>query len=123
MRKLIIRVGEVALSAEALDTPTGQAVLAALPFTSSAMTWGEEVYFTCPISVPREAGARELVEAGELAYWPDGEALAIGFGETPISAPGEIRLAAKCNIWGRALDDLTILRTVRAGDLVEVVRT
>jgi hypothetical protein len=120
MPKLIIRVGAIALTCETLDTPTGRAVLEALPFTSAAMTWGDEVYFNCPVSMAREADAREVVEAGELAYWPDGEALAIGFGETPISAPGEIRLAAKCNIWGRALDDVTLLKQAKQGDPVEV---
>ncbi len=122
MRKLKLTVGGIELACELFETATADAIWTALPFSSSAMTWGDEVYFTIPVAMPREDGARALVEAGELAYWPDGKALAIGFGQTPISAPGEIRLASDCNIWGRALSDVTVLARVCAGDPIEVSR-
>ena len=38
------------------ETPTSSALLGALPIVSTARTWGEEVYFDTPVSVPREAG-------------------------------------------------------------------
>jgi hypothetical protein len=120
MAKLEITVGGVPLLVEVFDTPTGRAVLAAAPFDSQARTWGEEVYFSTPVRVAREADARALVEAGELAFWVEGDAIAIGFGRTPISRGDEIRLAAPTNIWGRTEDDVRRLKAVRDGDPIAV---
>ncbi len=120
MAKLEITAGEVSLRVEVFDTLTGRAVLAAAPFESRANTWGEEVYFSTPVRVAREADARALVEAGELAFWVEGDAIAIGFGPTPISTGDEIRLAAPTNIWGRTADDVRRLEAVRDGDPVAV---
>ena len=122
MRKIKITAGSVELPAELLDTPTADAIWAALPITSSANTWGDEVYFSVPVDLPREADAKDVVEAGELAFWVEGSSIAIGFGATPISRGDEIRLAARTNIWGRALADVRQLRVVRSGDPISVLR-
>jgi len=115
MRELKISVGEVEIRVELFDTPTADAILANVPFESRASIWGEEVYFATPVSVPAEPDARTVVEAGEMAFWLDGDSIAIGFGPTPIAQGDEIRLASPANIWGRALDDVRLLASVRAG--------
>jgi hypothetical protein len=120
MAKLEITAGDVSLRVEVFDTPTGRAVLASAPFDARAHTWGEEVYFSTPVRVAREADARALVQAGELAFWVEGDAIAIGFGPTPISTGDEIRLAAPTNIWGRTAGDVRRLEAVRDGDPVAV---
>ena len=112
--------GAVVIRCECFETPTAKALLAAAPFASKAETWGDEVYFTTPVSVPREKDARVVVTAGEIAFWIDGDAIAIGFGPTPISKGDEIRLASPCNIWGRALDDVKALKRAKAGAAITV---
>ena len=120
MRKLRMLIGSVEIDAEVFDTPTGDAIYAALPFESSANTWGDEVYFSTPVSPAREADAKDVVEAGELAFWVEGSSIAIGFGRTPISHDDEIRLAAPTNIWGRALNDVGVLTAIRDGAPIRV---
>ena len=120
MRKIRFDFGSVVLEAELLPTSTAEAIWRALPIKGTVLRWGEEVYFSTPVDVDREPGARALVEAGEIAYWPDGNAIAIGFGWTPISSPGEIRLATPCNIWAKAAQDVRRLSGVPAGAQVAV---
>ena len=120
MTRIRFDFGTLTLDAELLDTPTARAIEAALPIASSALTWGEEVYFEVPVKAAREADARAVVIPGEIAYWPDGHAIALGFGRTPISQGDETRLASPCNIFARALGDVKALAKVRAGAKVRV---
>lgn len=120
MARIRFDFGSLTLDAELLDSPTAKAIMAALPFSASAMTWGEEVYFDVPVRVKRESDARAVVTPGEVAYWPEGPAIALGFGRTPISKGDECRLASPCNIFGRVLGDVKQLAKVKAGTKIKV---
>jgi len=112
--------GAIRLEAELLDTPTAKAIAGTLPISSAVLTWGEEVYFDVPLNVVREPDARAVITPGEIAYWPQGPAIAIGFGRTPISKGDETRLASPCNVFARALSSVKVLSKVKTGTKVEV---
>ena len=120
MKTVKMTIGPVVITARLRDTPTAAAITAALPFTSTASTWGEEVYFATPVAVGREAEARAVVDPGEIAYWPDGDSIAIGFGRTPVSRGDECRLASPCNVWADAVEDVRTLAAVRPGARITV---
>lgn len=120
MREVLIRSGEVAIRARLLDTPTADRIWDILPIHADARTWGEEIYFLAPVTNPAEPGAKDVIEAGEIAFWPEGGAITIGFGPTPISRKGEIRLVSNCNIWAHALDDVRQLRGVHPGENITI---
>ena len=122
MRKLKMTIGGVVLEAELLKTPTADALWEAAPFSAKANTWGEEVYFSTPVQMGQEPDARDVMQPGDLAFWPPGSAIAIGFGPTPVSKGNEIRLASPSNVWGRALGDVRSLAPVRSGAAIKVER-
>jgi uncharacterized protein len=120
MARIRFDFGALTLEAELLDTPTAKAIAAALPLSSSVLTWGEEVYFDVPVEMAREADARAVIVPGEIAYWPQGPAIAIGFGRTPISKGNECRLASPCNVFAKAIGNVKTLGKVKTGTKVAV---
>jgi hypothetical protein len=120
MARIRFDFGVLKLDAELLDTPTARAILAVLPMTSAVLTWGDEVYFDVPVNVAREPDARAVIVPGEIAYWPQGPAIAIGFGRTPISKGDETRLASPCNVFAKALGSVKVLSKVKTGVSVTV---
>ena len=120
MKKIKITSGATELVATLFDTPTATAIYDKLPIESKALTWGEEVYFEVPVKACREANAKDVVQPGEIAFWAEGNCVAIGYGRTPISQGDEIRLAAKTNIWAVTQDDVKKLAAVRPGQKIRI---
>lgn len=99
---------------------TFKKVLNTLPIESTARRWGDEVYFTIPVSAEEE-NPKELVEKGTIAFWPPGSALCIFWGPTPASRkPGEIRPASPVNVIGRVIDDPALFSKVKSGTKIRI---
>ena len=107
--------------AELNDTHTADCIWQALPIKSTVQTWGDEVYFAIPLTLTQE-NAQEVVEIGELGYWPPGKAFCIFFGPTPATMGNEIRPASPVNVFGRVTSDATVFRKVEAGTEIIVAK-
>jgi len=117
-----VSAGDVVVTAVLNGTDTADELWDVLPITGRAQTWGDEIYFSIPVSAEEEADAQETVEMGAVAYWPPGSALCLFWGPTPMSAPGEIRPAAAVNVMGQIDGDPTVLGGVADGAEVVVSR-
>jgi len=120
-RAIRITAGRVAVDARLNDSRTATAIWEALPLEARAQTWGDELYVDVGLALAPEA-PREVVELGELGYWPPGRALCVFFGPTPASRGDEIRPASPVNPVGRVVGDPRVLAQVRAGTRVRIER-
>ena len=120
-RDIMISAGSVTVAATLKDTPTADLIWDALPLEASASTWGEEIYFSIPVQGTEEPD-HEVVELGDLGYWPPGSAFCMFFGRTPMSSGDEIRPASAVNVIGNMSGDIEALKTVPSGATVRIAR-
>ena len=114
---IVITAGSIRLEAELNDTFTAKAISNILPITAAANTWGDEIYFSMPIALELENG-QEVVDLGDLGYWPPGGAFCIFYGLTPASQGDEIRPASAVTIVGKVQGDVTELKQTRVEQVV-----
>ena len=120
-RRIRITAGSVEAEALLSGGKTAKAIWEALPLSAKAETWGDEIYFSIPVSL-KEEEPKDVVELGDLGYWPPGEAFCIFFGPTPSSRGDEIRPASPVNVFGRLVGDPKVFKKVRSGTSVRVAR-
>ncbi len=119
-KKIKIRAGSVEAEAVLNESLTARNIWEALPIEAKANTWGDEIYFAIPVKAPLEKTAQELVEVGDLGYWPSGNAFCIFFGPTPMSRGQEIRPASAVNVIGRVSGDAKVFKKVPSGAKVRL---
>jgi len=120
-RMIRISAGQVSAEAKLNDSRTAQAVWEALPIEAKAETWGDEIYFPIGVKLGEDAPV-EVVEMGDLGYWPPGHAFCIFFGKTPASRGEEIRPASPVNVLGRIASHPEVFKRVRAGARIVIER-
>jgi len=123
VRKIIIKTsaaGEVSAELyEDRNRKTGDAIWNALPIEARANRWGEEVYFSTGVKIGEE-DSQEVVQVGEIGYWPPGKAFCIFFGRTPASTDDKPRAASPVNVFGKVIGGLSGLKKVRDGDQITI---
>ena len=122
MKIAYIKTGIYNIKIKLFDTFTAQVIYSKLPIVSKINFWGNEVYFFTDLKIKLENNARHIVRKGELAYWPEGDAIAIGYGPTPISKGNEIRLASDCNIWGETEFDIGKLNNLESNEEIAMTQ-
>ena len=120
-RAIRITAGAVSVEARLNDSKTAGAIWNALPIAAKGQTWGDEIYFDIGVTAPPEQ-ARDVVDVGDLAYWPPGQAFCIFFGRTPASQGDECRAASPVNVVGKIVGDARMFTKVRSGSRVTIER-
>ena len=124
--QILINTNNIEIVCKLRTNDTATQIKSILPITSKVNVWGDEIYF--PISklnIREESDATDIMNLGEIAFWIQGNSIAIGFGPTPVSISGEIRLINKANIWADALnpDILLNLKKVTQGSEIKITLT
>ncbi len=114
-----IEAGPIEVQAHLNQSRTAAALLAVLPVKARASTWGDEIYFDVPLQADLEDG-QQVVEMGDVAYWPDGPSLCLFFGPTPASRGDEICPASAVTVVGKIVGDPKVLKSVRPGAAITV---
>lgn len=79
---------------------TVRAILENLPIEVNINKWGQELYTDRTPIVAQEENAKSEVGLLDVAFWPEGNALCLFYGPTPISKVGKIVPASPVNIVG-----------------------
>lgn len=121
--RIVTEAGE--LPAELGDSPTATAIIAALPLEGTVNRWGDEIYFTIPVTLPEAPDARQDMTVGELGYWPAGAAFCVFFGPTPVSDGSSPRAYSNVNPFGTITGDAekikALLDTAQDGQTIRVL--
>ncbi len=119
-RMIIIEAEKITSEATLSESKTAKAIWDSLPIESTCNLWGDEIYFSIPVSLPLDETAKEIVDRGDLGYWPTGKALCIFFGPTPVSEGSEIRPASAVNIVGKIIGDTKVFKKISSGSKIQV---
>jgi len=118
-REIKIAVGELEVKAWLNETNTATKVLEILPISVRVNLWGDEIYFPVPLDTGLE-DEKEIVALGDIAYWPQGKAMCIFFGKTPVSKGEEIRPISPVNVIGRIEGEPKLLGKVKQGGEITI---
>ena len=125
-RKIIItideKIGEKKLKGELNDSSVADLIWERLPMTVNMSRWGEEYYGSCGINAAVDETARDILEVGELAFWPPGSALCVFFGPTPVSTDGRPKAASEVIPVGRLTSDVGVLKQFGGSITMEITR-
>ena len=119
-RKIIISTKNLRMEAILAEGSSADIFWNTLPITGQVNTWGDEIYFTVNLQMPLDDDASDIVESGDIAFWPPGSAFCIFFGRTPASLGDEVRAASAVNVLGKIDGDEREFRSVPSGEEIRL---
>ena len=119
-KKLILKFNSKLFEINLRNTETAKLIAESVPIKSKIQTWGEEIFFNTNLQVKLEDDARDVMQLGELAFWTEGSAIAIGYGKTPVSVGQEIRLIGPCNVWADCSFKKSDFDNIKSGDEISL---
>ena len=120
---ILFEISDLKIKCKTLNNKTSQKLIKLMPIKAKIATWGNEIYFDAPNNdIAVEDDAKEVFNLGEIAFWNQGSAIAIGYGKTPASKKDEIRLISNANHWANAYNpkDLKKLKAFKDGQPIKV---
>lgn len=106
MDRILLRTRYDRWEIELNDTLAAFKLYEALPLEREINVWGGEIYFPVPVDCELENG-RKVLEVGEVAYWPEGNAFCIFFDRTPVSTTSKPEAYSPVTPLGRVLGDVS----------------
>ncbi len=119
-KKLILKFNSKLFEINLRNTETARLIADSVPIKSKIQTWGEEIFFNTNLQVKLEDDAKDVMQLGELAFWTEGSAIAIGYGKTPVSVGEEIRLIGSCNVWADCSFKKSDFDNIKPGDKISL---
>ena len=119
-RKMIISTKNLRIAAILAEGRSADTFWDSLPIIGRANTWGDEIYFNVNLQMPLDENASDIVESGDIAFWPPGSAFCIFFGRTPASLGDEVRAASAVNVLGKIDGDEKEFRSIPSGEEVRL---
>jgi uncharacterized protein len=118
--EIVIKIGELSIEAILNDSYVAKKISEILPFSGNFSTWGDEIYFTIPVKADLDATAQDIVQKGDLGYWPTGKAFCLFYGPTPMSKGNDIVPASAVNIIGRVIGNVDAIKSGISGNQITV---
>ena len=120
IKKLFLKFNSKVFNINLRNTETAKLIATSIPIKSRIQIWGEEIFFNTNLQVKLEDEAKEVMKLGELAFWTEGSAIAIGYGKTPVSIDQEIRLIGPCNVWADGNFKKSDFDNIKPGDEISL---
>jgi hypothetical protein len=103
------------------DTTASKELFNQLPIEAELSLWGQEIYFPLEVKLSPQYTTTE-VNQGDIAYWPQGRALCVFYGPTPISNTNKPFPASPVVILGKSYFNKEDLKKLKLGEKIKVFK-